>query len=201
MTRLKLYDYLIKLQSIAKMGLVYSKDEYALDNYKEINKLTKKMLSELQNVDINRNNYFTKDVYPTPNISCRTVVFNDKKEVLMVKEKVDNGYSLPGGWCDLYESSSKSAIKEVYQEAGVLVKNVKLVGLLHQVPFKENVSLPAYVVLYKAEFKKNLNKHCYETTDVKFFNINKLPKLSKKTTKKELKRMLNIALNDKIVFD
>ncbi|MCQ2753350.1 MAG: NUDIX hydrolase N-terminal domain-containing protein [Bacilli bacterium] len=195
------YDFLIKVQAIAKTGLVYSTDPYALDNYHEISDLTKTMLEHFQEVKFDRNNYFTKFVYPTPNISVRTVVFNKKGEVLMVKEKVDGGYSLPGGWCDLYESASDTAAKEVKQEAGVIIKDIKFVGLLHQIPFKHRVTIPAFVAVFKAKVAKDLKCHCYETTDVKFFNPKKLPKLSFKGTKEEITRMIKAAQTDKVIFD
>jgi len=195
------YDFLIKVQAIAKTGLVYSKDPYALDNYHEVNELTKAMLEKFQDVKFDRNNYFSKEVYPTPNISVRTLVFNSKGEVLMVREAVDGGYSFPGGWCDLYESSSKTAEKEIMQEAGIKVKDMQLVGVLHQVPFRNNVSVPCYVVVYKAKAIKDNHTHCYETTDVKFFNVNKLPKFSSKGSKDENSRMLKAALSNKIIFD
>lgn len=195
------YDFLIKVQSIAKMGLVYSKDPYAIDNYNEINELTKKMLEDFQNVKFDRNNYFSKEVYPTPNISVRTVVFNQNKEVLMVQEAVDNGYSLPGGWCDLYESSSETAKKEVLQEAGIKVDNLKLVGFFHQIPFKHHVSTPCFVVVYKADFVCDTKCHCYETKNVGFFPVDKLPKLSNKGTTEEVERMIKAGLQDKVLFD
>ncbi|MCQ2792152.1 MAG: NUDIX hydrolase N-terminal domain-containing protein [Bacilli bacterium] len=196
------YDFLIKVQSVAKMGLVYSKDPYALDNYHEINDLSKAMLEKFQHIKFDRNNYFTKEVYPTPNISVRTVIFNKKGQVLMVKEAVDGGYSLPGGWCDLYESSSQTAKKESLQEAGVKIKNLKLVGLFHQIPFRENVTVPAFVVVYRADLDcGDTKKHCYEITDVDFFDPNHLPKLSFKCTKHEIMKMIKAAKSKKVIFD
>lgn len=195
------YDFLIKVQAIAKTGLVYSTDEYALDNYREINEYTKKMLEKFQEIKFDRNNYFTKEVYPTPNISVRTVVFNKKGEVLMVKEKVDGGYSLPGGWCDLYESSSETAKKEVLQEAGIKVDHLELVGLFHQVPFREHVTIPAFVAVYRAKMVCDTKHHCYETTDVRFFDPKHLPKLSFKGTKHEVTRMIKAAQGKKVLFD
>lgn len=195
------YDFLIKVQSIAKMGLVYSKDPYALDNYKEISELSCKMLEKFESIKLDRNNYFTKHVYPTPNISVRTVVYNNKGEILMVKEAADGGYSLPGGWCDLYESASESAIKEVMQESGCKIKNLKLVAFLHQIPFRENVTIPAYVVVFRADLVENTCKHCYETTDVKFFPISSLPPLSLKTNKEEFLKMIKASQSKDIVFD
>ena len=111
-----IYDYIIKIQSIAKIGLTYSKDPYAISNYTEINELSKKFLEEFMDVNINRPNYFEKNIYPTPNISARTVIFNDDKtKVLLVREVATQTYSLPGGWCDLYDSPSDTARNECRQ--------------------------------------------------------------------------------------
>ena len=46
----QIYDFLLKIQSISKIGLVYSKDPYALTNYKEINDLSTKFLEEFLEV-------------------------------------------------------------------------------------------------------------------------------------------------------
>ena len=42
----QIYDFVLKIQSIAKIGLIYSKDPYALTNYKEINDLSTRFLEE-----------------------------------------------------------------------------------------------------------------------------------------------------------
>ena len=82
----QIYDYILKIQSIAKIGLVYSKDPYAITNYNEINNLSMKFLEEFLEVEFDRPNYFKRDIYPTPNVSVRTVIFNeDKTKVLFAK--------------------------------------------------------------------------------------------------------------------
>ena len=46
-----IYDYIIKIQSIAKIGLTYSKDPYAITNYQEINEKTIQLFHKfLENV-------------------------------------------------------------------------------------------------------------------------------------------------------
>ena len=97
MTYNEFYDFVVKVHSIAKIGLTYSKDPYSTDNYKELNELSKQMLENFMNVKFDRPNMFTKDVYPTPNVSCRTLIVNSKNEVLLVKEANTNTWSLPGG--------------------------------------------------------------------------------------------------------
>jgi len=198
----EIYDYIIKIQSIAKIGLVYSKDPYALTNYQEINELSSKFLEDFEHVKLDRPNYFERDIYPTPNISCRTVIFNeDKTKVLLVREVNSHSYSLPGGWCDLYDSPSDTAKNECIQEAGAEIDNLKLVGLCNRTPFCQSTSIPNYVVVFQAHLAKLNKEHEYETDDVNFFDIENLPEISKKTSKEELLRFILAAKNNEVIFD
>ena len=196
------YDFLLKIQSIAKIGLVYSKDPYALTNYQEINDLSTKMLEEFVEVNFDRPNFFQRDIYPTPNISVRTLIFNeDKTEILLVREANTHEYSLPGGWADLYDSPSKAAKNECIQEAGAEVEIVRLVGLLDRTPFKKPTSIPEYVALFEGKITKMHAEHEYETDDVQFFKIDSLPVISRKTTKEELMRFIQAGIDGKTIFD
>lgn len=197
-----IYDFIIKIQSIAKIGLTYSKDPYAISNYQEINDLSKKFLEEFMNVKIDRPNYFEKNIYPTPNISARTVIFNDDKtKVLLVREAVSQTYSLPGGWCDLYDSPSDTARNECRQEAGAKIKDLRLVGITSRTPFTSDTSVPNYVIIFEAKLDGELSEHEYETDNVAFFDIDRLPEISRKTSKEELLRFIEAAKKGETIFD
>lgn len=196
------YDFILKVHSIAKIGLTYSKDPYAIDNYKELNELSKSMLEDFTNVKFDRPNFFSKDVYPTPNVSCRTLIVNDNNEVLLVKEVNTNTWSLPGGWCDLFKSPSKAAFDEVSQEAGVEPMMVRLIGVLDRTPHKSNQNVPEYVLIFQGSINgKNFHEHCHETNDVKFFNIDNLPEMSRKLSKTELDRVIDAYKKNTTIFD
>ena len=188
----QVYDFILKVQSISKIGLIYSKDPYALTNYQELNDLSTKFLEDFLEVKFDRPNYFQRDIYPTPNISVRTIIFNeDKSKVLMVREAALQAYSLPGGWADLYDSPSQTAKNECKQEA----------GLTSRTPFKAPTSIPEYVAIFEAKLTKLNKEHEYETDDVGFFNIDNLPEISRKTSKGELLRFINAAKNGETIFD
>ena len=198
----QVYDYILKIQSIAKIGLVYSKDPYAITNYNEINRLSMEFLSNFLEVEFDRPNYFARDIYPTPNVSVRTVILsNDKSKVLLVREAKLGTYSLPGGWADLYDSPSEVAINECSQEAGADIDIIRLVGILNRTPFKSPTSIPEYVVIFLASLKGELHEHEYETDEVNFFPIDDLPELSKKVTREEVLRMILAAKNGETIFD
>ena len=198
----QIYDYILKIQSIAKIGLVYSKDPYALTNYQEINDLSTRFLEEFLEVKFDRPNYFQRDIYPTPNVSVRTVIFNkDKTKVLMVREAALQTYSLPGGWADLYDAPSDVSKNECLQEAGAEIEIIRLVGITNRTPFKAPTSIPEYVVIFEAKLREFHKEHEYETDDVNFFDIDNLPEISRKTSKGELLRFINAAKNGETIFD
>ena len=198
----QIYDFLLKIQSIAKIGLVYSKDPYAITNYKEINDLSSKFLEEFLEVKFDRPNYFQRDIYPTPNVSVRTVIFNeDKTKILLVREAALGEYSLPGGWADLYDSPSQVSKNECKQEAGADVEVVRLVGITDRTPFKKPASVPEYVVIFEAKIIELHKEHEYETDDVGFFDIDNLPPISRKTSKGELLRFIEAARSGATIFD
>lgn len=196
-----LYDFLIKTQSIARIGLTFSRDPYALENYRELNELTFRMLENLQDVDLHRNNYFARDVYPTPNISNRTIILNDRNEILMVKEAKTGNWSIPGGWCDLYDAPSRAAEKEVSEEAGADVEIIRLLGLLHRTPFKAKGSVPEYVAVFLGKMKGHFHKRTNETEDAGFFPITALPPLSRKLSRTEIDKLIDAALTGRTLFD
>lgn len=196
-----LYDFLIKVQSIAKIGLKYTIDPYAKKNYEEIQSMTLSLLEELQSVNLERNNYFKRDIYPTPNISVRAVIFNDNGQILMVQEKKDGGFSLPGGWADLYDSPTEATIREAEEEAGAKIKITGIVALLHRTPYKTPLSVPEYALVFKAEFLGFIRAHDHEIIQVRWVDPLQLPKLSDKVTKVEMDRIIDAALNNKTVFD
>ena len=198
----ELYDYILKIQSIAKIGLVFSKDPYALTNYQQINDLTMEMLEKLMEIEFHRPNYFSRDIYPTPSVSVRAVIANeDKSKILFVREANSGTYSFPGGWADLYDSAGQTAINESSQEAGADIELVRLVGVLNRTPFKANVNSPEYLVVFEAKLKGQLHEHEYETDDVEWFPIDQIPPLSRKVMKEEIDRIIDAIKTGKTIFD
>ena len=198
----ELYDYILKIQSIAKIGLVFSKDPYAITNYQQINDLTMEMLEKLMEIEFHRPNYFSRDIYPTPSVSVRAVIVNeDKSKILFVREANSGTYSFPGGWADLYDSAGQTAINESSQEAGADIELVRLVGVLNRTPFKSNVNAPEYLVVFEAKLKGQLHEHEYETDDVAWFPIDQIPPLSRKVMREEIDRIIDAIKTNKTIFD
>ena len=195
------YDFVVKVHAIAKIGLTYSTDPYALDNYKELNELSKEMLEKWMDVKFDKPSMFTKEVYPTPNISVRTIVGCGSK-ILLVREANTGLWSFPGGWAELFDSPKTAAYNEVMQETGVAPTITRLIGVLERTPHKTNKNVPEYVVIFEGKVESDdFSKHCHETTEVEYFDIDHLPEMSKKLSKEELDLIIDAYKNKKVIFD
>ena len=196
------YDFVVKVHSIAKIGLTFSKDPYALENYKELQNISKEMIEKFMDVKFDRPSMFTRDIYPTPSVSVRAVILNETRDkVLMVRESNSGTYSFPGGWADLYDSAGQTAINESSQEAGADIEIIRLVGVLNRTPFKSGVHVPEYLVVFEAKVKGSLHEHEYETDDVNWFNLDELPPMSRKVAKQEIDRIIDAVKTNKTIFD
>ena len=195
-------DFLIKVEEISKIGLKYSKDPYAIDNYTQLEKLTCDFINNKFSIKLNRPNFFSRDIYPTPSVSVRSVIFSkDRKKVLLVQERADGGYSFPGGWTELGLSPSQSALKELREEAGLECKLVRLVGILDRYNNIPTTGVPEYIVVFEAEPIKKLGQFCYEITDVNYFDIDNLPNWSIKNNPEQMKKIIQACLNGTTIFD
>ncbi len=199
---LSFYEFILKVQAISKIGLTYSKDAYALENYHELNEVSSKMLKKFTKVNFKRPQYFERDIYPTPNVSVRMIIFNDKQEVLLVQEKIDKGYTLPGGWADLFESPVEAIRKECMQEAGADVRVNQLTGVYHFDYEHRGQAQSQYVLVFKGTLKGPLKPFGHEITDVKFFSVKQLPKkLSFKIERADLIKMIEDAQKGETFFE
>lgn len=193
-------EFVAKVLAISRIGLKFSKDPYALENYQELHDLAKQQLQELDKTP-DMSIPYQKDIYPTPNVSVRVLIFNEKNELLMGQERSDGAYAVPGGWCDLFESASESALKEVLQETGLNVKIDKLVCILRRDLYREYVSLISeYVIYFKATVISGELRNNHEILNLGYFPLDALPPLSRKMTYKELRKALDVVLNQTEVY-
>jgi len=176
----KWLEWASKLQSISQAGLTYSNDKYDLDRYNMIRDITVEILNEYTSLGFKKVKllFASETGYQTPKVDIRASVFSGNR-ILMVKEKIDEKWSLPGGWADVNTSVGESVVRECFEEAGAVVRPVRIIAIHHA--NKHNNSLFLYTIykifveceLVEINFSKNT-----ETLEAKFFEADNLPNLS-----------------------
>ena len=88
--------------------------------------------------------------YATPKVDVRSAVFHDHERVLLMQEKTDGRWSLPGGWADPGEAPSAAVTREILEETGYHGSAVKLIACWDREVQDNPPPLPVHV--YKLFF-------------------------------------------------
>ena len=84
-----------RIRALSQTGLVYSLSEYDTERYEELSRLSDEitaLATGLKPDDVARC-YRPAQEYVTPKVDIRAVVFNEKDEILLVREKMDGCWS------------------------------------------------------------------------------------------------------------
>lgn len=194
-------QYITKILSVAKIGLKYSTDDYAIENYAELEKLSLKMLNKNFSEPIEES-LFVRNIYPTPNVSVRIMLINEDDEILFVKEADDKHWAVPGGWCDIFISPKDNAKKEVFEEVGIEVSEIKLVAIFMRDKYKPKpTTLSEYSFYFVGNISKDVKLNLgFEVLDAKFIKLKDCQKLSSKNTIIELEKAYNVFINNEDVY-
>lgn len=169
-----------QIYAIARWGLTYAKDPFDLERYEVLHQLSVTMMADFTCMDKSRiEDLFANEVgYLTPKVDVRGVVFRDGK-ILMVQEKWDGRWTIPGGWADIGLSPAEVAAKEVREEAGLEVRPVKMLAMLDKKFFAHPVSpYHIYKVFMGCEITGGEITTGLESQGVGFFGLDELPELS-----------------------
>ena len=195
-----------ELQSIAQAGLTFGENQYDRDRYQRIRDLSVEIMHEYTDMDHNkiRDLFASETGYQTPKVDVRAAVFSYDK-ILLVNEKIDGKWSLPGGWADVNSSVSESAVRECLEEAGAVVKPKRVVAIhLGNRHNNHNFPFTIYKIFVECELIKYQFAKNTETLGSDFFSIEKLPELSTERNTLEQIRMCFEAKNSKAfetIFD
>lgn len=120
-----------RIQAIAQAGLAFSKDVYDRERYEELMKLSVEMMADYSQTEIEVITDLWKGEkgYPTPKADVRGAVFREN-QILLVREKHDELWSLPGGFCEIGLSPAENVIKEIKEESGYDTEPSRLLAVL-----------------------------------------------------------------------
>jgi ADP-ribose pyrophosphatase YjhB (NUDIX family) len=123
-----------RLQAIASNGLHYNKSDFDRERYHEVAAIAQSMLASLGNIPIERIEGLLSDFaksYATPKVDVRGAIIEDGK-VLLVRERSDGLWTLPGGYADVGLSATENIIKEIQEEAGIRASVTGLYSVRHK---------------------------------------------------------------------
>ena len=123
-----------RLHALSSTGLAYGCNEYDRERFEEIQAIATEMMSLLGRVNIESvQELLTEHTkgYATPKIDVRGAVFHENR-VLLVQEKSNELWTLPGGFADVGLSAAENIEKEIEEEAGLKVAARSIFSVRHK---------------------------------------------------------------------
>jgi ADP-ribose pyrophosphatase YjhB (NUDIX family) len=168
-----------ELFSISQSGLTYCKNEYDLDRYRRMQAISAEMLSDKTGMpkETILQAFSMQAGYATPKVDVRGAVFRDGK-ILLVQERADNHWAMPGGWADIGDMPSAMVEREVIEESGLQVRAAKVIAVYDANRVEPMDFFHAYKIIFLCELLGGELQTSYETLAVDFFDPMHLPPLS-----------------------
>lgn len=168
-----------ELLALSQTGLTFTRDPFDRERYTRVRALVEEMLRSPRDPNFDPAVVIGQDKgYATPKVDVRGAAFRNGR-ILMVRERSDGLWTLPGGWCDVNETPSESVVKEIREESGFEARAVKLAALLDR---RKHPHPSQFHHVYKLYFLCELTggeaKSSIETDGVDFFAADRLPPLS-----------------------
>jgi ADP-ribose pyrophosphatase YjhB (NUDIX family) len=170
-----------ELQAISQTGNHFATSDYDRERYQRISEIAVEIFAEQGDIEGSkiRTIFEAQSGYATPKVDVRAAVFRDGK-ILLVQERSDGLWTLPGGWADVNDSPSEAVAKEVLQESGFQVKVERLLAVFDRAKHPHDPPFPfhIYKMFFLCKIEGGEATPSPETSSVDFFGVEALPPLS-----------------------
>lgn len=195
-----------EIQALAQSGLAYTTSEFDTERFHRLLEIASEMaanMSQLATDDVHK--MFTMQAgYATPKIDIRSFSLENDK-ILLVRERADNRWTLPGGFADINEPPSQAVIRETKEEAGYDVTPKSLLAFWDILKHNYPLQWPhIYKCVFHCEITGGKPMANLEISEIAFFGVNELPELSTpRITKKQLTTLYELVKSgsEKAIFD
>ncbi len=173
-------DWAQRLQALAQTGRNFTGDPFDRQRYDTVHQIVAEMLAAGAELPPGGVPELIPPEYGyiTPKVDVRAAVFRDER-ILLVLERADGRWTLPGGWADVGDRPSLAAEREVLEESGYEVRATKLAAVLdrrgHGHP---PMVLHAWKLFFLCDLLGGEARTSIETDAVQFFGEDEIPDLS-----------------------
>jgi len=187
-----------EIQALAQTGYHYSENEYHRERYHRLTEIAAEIISEHSGLALDSlvDNFNRQIGYTTPRVDVRGAVFKEGK-LLLVRERQDSGWTMPGGWADVGDVPSYAVEREVWEEAGLRVKACKVIGLYDANRVGPLEIFHAFKVVFLCDLIGGQPRPSSETTEVAFFGLDEIPAIlsGERTRPRHISDAFNTQMN------
>jgi ADP-ribose pyrophosphatase YjhB (NUDIX family) len=169
-----------QLQALAQTGLTYAQNPFDRQRYEKLEAVAVEIFTTHtgQTATVVQEWFQVQPGYATPKVDVRGCCFRDGR-VLMVRERQDGAWCLPGGWADVGDRPADATCREVREESGFTCEARKVIGVFDA--NRQGRPLPAFhafKLIFLCEITGGSPEPDHEILEVGFFDRDALPELS-----------------------
>jgi ADP-ribose pyrophosphatase YjhB (NUDIX family) len=173
-----------EIQALSQSGLTFTQNEYEIERYRRLSEIAAEIVAAHTETpkELWQKNFLAQLGYATPKIDVRGAVIREGK-VLLVQERADERWCMPGGWADVGEKPSEMVVREVWEESGFRVAAKKVIGVYDANRTGRPLEFyHAYKIVFLCDITGGEARPSNETLAVDFFSFDDLPPLSSNRT-------------------
>ena len=177
-------DWAREIQALSQTGLTFNTDDYNVQRYRRLMEIAAEIMQAYtsQPKESWLENFLAQPGYATPKVDVRGAVVRDGK-ILLVQERSDGGWCMPGGWADVGETPTQMVVREVWEESGFEVTPRKIIAVYDANRTGRPLEFyHAYKIIFLCDLIGGVARPSNETQAVDFFNFDHLPPLSSNRT-------------------
>ena len=183
--------------SLSQAGLTYCQNPFDIERYKRLQEITAEIIENQSSLDKQSalNSFSMQAGYITPKVDVRGAIVRDGK-ILLIQERADGKWAMPGGWADLGNSPASVAEREAWEESGFRVKAEKVIAVLDANRIEPMEFYHAYKIIFLCRLLGGEPRTSYESLAVDFFDPDHLPPLSSYRTNEAMVQEVFAHLKD-----
>ena len=166
-----------EIHALAQTSAHYARNSFERERAQRLQEIAAEIIAAQSNLTQEEAlvSFCAQPGYVTPKVDVRAAVFAQER-LLMVREVLDGGWTLPGGWADVGEPPQIAVEREVLEESGLHVRATQLVGVYDANRIRDALPLfHAYKIVFLCELLSGELGTSAETSEADFFSIDDLP--------------------------
>ena len=175
-----------EIQALSQTGLTFSENDYNSQRYRRLMEIAAEMVQSSTGLPLESvlQSFNVQPGYATPKVDVRGAVVCGGS-ILLVQERSDHLWCMPGGWADVGEVPSQMVAREVWEESGFEVVARKMIGVFDANRDRDGGAsefFHAYKIVFLCDITGGAARPSDETLAVEFFDLEDLPQFSRKRT-------------------
>ena len=172
----KWLEWAREIQALSQTGLHFAENHYQRERFSRLFEIAADIISVHSDLDqAELVEIFNDQIgYATPRIDVRGAVFQNGK-LLLVRERADGGWTMPGGWADVGDVPSTAVEREVLEEAGFEVSAQRVIGVYDANRIRPLEVFHAFKIVFLCDILGGEPRTSNETSQVGFFSRDDIP--------------------------